>query len=525
MKAISLFLFLWAIPSAFCQRTFMKSIDIRNLNEQSTCIIKWGDAMAIYLADVCFQEHTFCDEIMKIDKDGAVIWRRNLQSTDSIGNIGKYALATMGENLLVGLTGDSPGEHLYIDLRLISPDGDSLWSMKIKRNAKLILRSLALTEDNKIICAVNWINPNNIWDTFIIKLDTSGHIYWEKHYIGSKGQLHFVPLSVYPLPHNEVLAYHKFCSLVDDCFYKNKQLRRLDSLGNTIWIRNFEGNHRHGFENCLKLNNGNYVIDYKKDEYEQDPRKTLDGPECIRAISPEGDSLWEVRFYTRFDSNGLERETELTTFSIRLAKNGDILGCGYRFLVNKDHGEACWIFRISQEGKVLWQRLIQYGLTPSNRSNLEILWDIAEDSDGNIWCSGEVYDTIPGMPSNPRWTYDVLLCKLSPDGCLLKACGPDLKVQHASDLRNATEEIRFDSKPAAKIIPNPVFDRMNIVPNGSHRIKAWALYDVTGNRLKVRCLHTSEHLELDLSPLAAGMYYISLEFFDHTKQVSKIIKQ
>ncbi len=480
MKLLMPLLLCFTLNSVIGQPTFSKSYDFEQDNEYGTCIKQWGDDMVIYIPAVCKGNTVICYKLLKINQHGEVIWKKTLNYPRVSSSIGIHSLNIVGNNLLVGLTGDDSDLKQYFDLRMFSPDGDSLWSAQIKRERNLILRSLIITD--------------------------KGNIIWERRFPEQNHKAITASMN-YGLPNEQFLITTLFCPL--SCGNQGKQLWYMDADGNKIWEKSFEGEPFDNFPSAVGLNNGNFVVSYKRYEW---PNTQITAPACVQCLNSSKDSLWEHCFLNTLHVN---------INSMTKAKNGDIIGCGAKGY--DEPGQSGWLFRMTEEGEVLWERSIFYDLDPYTGHWGGNLLGITEDKDGNIWAAGSCYDTFPNhdpwIDSDNAW-----VLKLSPNGCLLQGCNSE--IQLVSDYVSAIKNnIVHSEKNFIRISPNPSFDIFKISPVAGSKIRSWSLYNMMGQEIQNGRSLLSNPIRVNLSACTNGVYLIRLQLENGGLFISKLIKQ
>ena len=73
------------------------------------------------------------------------------------------------------------------------------------------------------------------------------------------------------------------------------------------------------------------------------------------------------------------------------------------------------------------------------------------------------------------------------------------------------------------LYPNPVSDKLVI--ESQENIKQITIYDVQGKQLRSSYLNNSERVELDVSILQNGVYFIEIKAFNGNSVIRKVIKQ
>ncbi|MBX2930094.1 MAG: T9SS type A sorting domain-containing protein [Saprospiraceae bacterium] len=201
---------------------------------------------------------------------------------------------------------------------------------------------------------------------------------------------------------------------------------------------------------------------------------------------------------------------------MRRAANGDLIGMGYVRLSSQGLGTCGWIFRISPQGELRWQRTIA---DLRSRIKSSYFYDVAEDPDGMLVFTGLYQDTFSNHTpwiNNPN----VWLVKLDSMGCLEPGCGEVQIVTSTRELVTPSVE-----KPVLIASPNPAHDFFHLSLAGfAHpvfplRVRLW---DMQG-----RLVQSTEAQEYPVSiqsrQLPPGMYLAQVQTAAGQTGVVKVV--
>jgi len=277
--------------------------------------------------------------------------------------------------------------------------------------------------------------PHTMAQIRIIKTDTSGNLLFSKILVDtfdvSAGYGDITPTD----NGNYLLS-----SVVLDYYYhpgrQGTVLFMLDAEANPIWSRVLDFrifNYQEGISTSLAGGGG--AVMWMKDTLTNDP-----------------EIAWDFLLMYGIDSNGNRTWTHewnkwayKTVYRIKQAGNGDILGVGFHKRGGPTKGKS-WLFRMTNTGELLWERLYSDSLLRPWSPQLELL-DIYEMADGRIAATGIVFDTNTVGLLNPN----VVVLVLDQNGCLEPGC-PD-GIQY---ITSALEPIfKLPDLPCLVIAPNP----------------------------------------------------------------------
>ncbi len=258
-------------------------------------------------------------------------------------------------------------------------------------------------------------------------------------------------------------------------------------------------------DGLVVMPDNNYVFSHYK--YITSPDVYVDNwPVNVSKISSDGNQiLWEYVF----ESKG----HDLNNFLFK-AKNNDIIGGGMHLIVddgpNKwNQEELGWIYRISKDGKLLWQRKfadIRYNPFYSTfNSGLEL-------PNGDLVFGGSV-DTLYD-PGNPKPTTNCWVIKVDSNGCILPDC---LDTIFVTSLKNGIIIIPED----IIVYPNIATDHITVQIPESNEPETMIIIDMNGRIQK----QMSYDPHINISQLVPGIYIILFYWENGKSQSAKFIKK
>ena len=200
----------------------------------------------------------------------------------------------------------------------------------------------------------------------------------------------------------------------------------------------------------------------------------------IRAVNNDGSISWQFDHPISFDQLREIRH-------LKLAANGDILGCGIyaNFAEDPVVNRVPYLFRMTSEGEMLWERAY-IDLDLHGEAKWGVFSDVKELADGSLILLGQIQNE----------NDDILLMKVGADGCLTENC-------NELQLITATSKIERDQR-FINIFPNPTFEQIYIDTDIS--LRSIDIYNIYGQLVK-----SYEHeKKIDLSFLSPGLYLIQL---------------
>jgi hypothetical protein len=334
-----------------------------------------------------------------------------------------------------------------------------------------------------------------------MKSDSLGVKLWDK--IIDIGSPQYIGEDFAVLPNGD-MAFGYRNSPVQD-YQETLALTRTDSLGNVLWTKEYQNNEDNYCRAYMTpLHNGGFVLGYCDPDWDVgDILVHLFGTDSL------GNVEWEYIFPKRSP-----RLRKLITTS-----NGDIIGCGIQSVEGDDGGDFGWLFRMTQEGELLWKRAYR----PDQSVPVNIiseLNDVVETPDGGIAAIGTMMDS---LPDGSGWGLDVWLLKVDSDGCFTPGCTDSIvtaTVERRGGVLHSDRQVYF------RLSPNPVGGEaglafFNPVPKNA----AVRVFNAQGQPVREQEVPVgSEEARVDFSGLPAGLYSIVFEIEGKIVQSEKIVK-
>jgi hypothetical protein len=282
-------------------------------------------------------------------------------------------------------------------------------------------------------------------------------------------------------------------------------ITKFDSLGQVIWQTVMQppvflqGPGRVNVH-VTELHNGNLVINWEI--WEDTDIEISSNKLVVYGLSGEtGDTLWSSPFNVPVPSYPYIR-------GLHTASNGDIIGFGYisnvpGYMTGIDIG---WMFRMSPQGQLKWQRAIHDLRSPLNM--LSVFYDVAELPNGDLVFVGSYQDTFPNQDpfvNNPN----IWLVRTDSAGCLTPDCGDVQVVMDSGIISSVWEELLPEREQLPfQVFPNPATEAWNVEwPYNTNA--QLVLYNMQGQALRQEALQpgTNRVSALNLPP---GMYVMQV---------------
>ncbi|MFQ5486309.1 MAG: hypothetical protein ACE5DO_13385, partial [Desulfobacterales bacterium] len=305
-----------------------------------------------------------CDGLLKVDSLGNLLWQK-IYHAFPYSFDGRKIKHVFGDGyLFCGSAFSSTGFHPF--LMRLDENGDSLWLRFYVDSLMRKAGDFEIKADGKILVYGAGSIAPNYQHAFVMQTDANGEKEWvttidvhSPQYRG--GDFHL-------LGNKDMVFGYKRSPLEN--FEHTLALTRTDSLGNVLWTKEYQTNEDDYCNAYMTpLLNGGFVLGYCIDTSSSSIQ--FGKPPKLFATDSLGEPTWTYTF------TGAKRRTITRLIT---ASNGDIIGSGYRSLENGQYG---WLFRLTQEGELLWKRAYQ----PEQPVPIDIiseLNDVIETPDGGI---------------------------------------------------------------------------------------------------------------------------------------------
>ena len=271
--------------------------------------------------------------VLKLDADGNKLWEKTFGGTlDDMAD--SIQQTTDGGYIVAGYTTSFEGEgHVYV-LKL-DAGGNKLWEKTFAGIYADRARSVQQTRDGGYIVAgfTNSFGAGGD-DVYILKLDASGDLEWEKTFGGT---LDDMADSVQQTRDDGYIVAGHTCSFASSDVYVIK----LNADGYEEWYRVIGDEHYYESANCIQLTgDGGYIIaGYTASE-------TGWRDFYILKLDASGDLEWEKTF-------GGDRDDE--AYSIQQTSDGGYIVAGYTTSFGAGE-EDVYVLKLDADGNKLWEK-------------------------------------------------------------------------------------------------------------------------------------------------------------------------
>jgi hypothetical protein len=425
-------------------------------------------------------------QVVKLDTSGNLLWQKVLggsfaaihQTSDG----GYIAAGSTSSNLVLGYHGFIDGWVVKLDA-----SGNLLWQKCLGGSSGEVAYSIQQTSDGGYIVAgftrsndgdVSGNHGNR--DGWVVKLDASGNLLWQKCLGGSDHEVFtaiqqtsdggYIVAGFTTSNDGDISGYHDF---------GDGWVVKLDASGNLLWQKCLGGSYGDGIYSIQQTSDGGYIVAGYTDSNDGDVSGNHDvqhhvyGDGWVVKLDASGNLLWQKCL------GGSQTDV---IYSIQQTSDGDYIAAGYTGSndgdVSGNHGFGDgWVVKLVASGELLWQKCL-------GGSGSDSFDAIQQTSDGGYIAAGST-NSNDGDVSGYHGGDEGWVVKLAPENL-------------------GTEELSVNAKIG--LYPNPVKDVLHFTFN-EPVLKA-EIFDLNGRLIKTAEVFNNQ---LTVSSLSKGIYFLNLQ--------------
>ncbi len=441
--------------------------------------------------------------VVKIDNTGTIQWQKSLggsgqdhgqsgqQTADGGYIIGGYTTSNDGD--VIGFNGG----HDFWAVKLDS-NGNIEWQNPLGGSVDDYGREIKQTADGGyIMIGFTYSNNGDVSgnhgeaDYWVVKLDASGAIQWEKTLGGTstdEGD------SIQQTADGGYIATGHSFSSDGDVTSGNQGLRdywvvKLDSNGTIEWENSMGGSATDYGWHIIQTTDGGYIVagDTSSDDGDVTGHQGISDYWVVK-LNSTGDIQWEKTL-----GGSLDDEAK----SIRQDTDGGYLVAGISGSMDGDvsgniGGPDFWVVKLDPNGNLLWEK----SLGGSSNEGAE---GIQLTSDGGYIVAGYTASN-DGDVSGNHGNLDFWVTKLS------------------GSLGSPENEL----SASVTLYPNPAKEKLTI--HSQTPLTICKVYDTTGKLIRLFSLEDSFFNTIDVSRLHGGFYFLELNTVANRKLVRPFVK-
>ncbi|WP_241486058.1 T9SS type A sorting domain-containing protein [Chryseobacterium angstadtii] len=439
--------------------------------------------------------------IVKLDPSGMIQWQKSLggtlyESSNSIQQTSDGGYIIAGQSF--STDGDVTGNHGNADYWIVKLDasGNLQWQKSLGGSKEDVANSVQQTSDGGYIIAGESYSTDGdvtgnhgISDCWIVKLDTSGTMQWQKSLGGSSYER---ANSIQQTSDGGYIMAGAASSTNGDVSINHGNedfwIVKLDASGTIQWEKTLVGNLADSAQSIQQTSEGAYIVAGLSNSVNSEiPTVFGVSNYCVAKLDANGNTLWQ-RYY---GGSGGDHP-----FSTQQTSDGGYIVAGgtssFDGDVTGNHGGFdYWILKLDPSGNIQWQKSL-------GGSDYDEAYSIQQTADGGYILAGMGFSAngnITGYYGNS----DAWIVKLS-------------------SAQLSTAESQLMNKP--HIYPNPGKDFVYISPlPGETTI---SISDMSGRKLFTR-KYSEQKAAIDVRAFTNGTYLIQVFYKDEIILSEKLI--
>jgi hypothetical protein len=431
---------------------------------------------------------------LKLSPDGQHLILKTLRSSIKTYETWLGNLLPMDDGNLIdiGFSVDSTTKAIVIKY---TPEGDTIltkeyFSYYYPNNPFIVPHQIIKASDGAFFI-LNDIEKENTSDNdfSIVKLDSELNILWQKKYGDSWDD---IVRSLIVDDSGMIIGSSKE-SLGNQNFVNRTHLLKIDTGGTLQWqYLSPPGILQDAARDIVKTNDGGLVVASGRGiEVPANPSisvlKWTGG--YIFKLDADRKLAWELEINEDFTPTFRNYFSRL----IAVDSGNAYIAAGQFAEIISDSARdiSAWLYKISSEGKLMWQR--KHHIVESNL-DLHVVYDLKQTPDGGFILVGEATDYLADTLYQQAW-----LLKLDSFGCLIPGC-------HLTPVEEA-------GQPPAQLVlyPNPAKDFLNFQLRSTRPVQeaTFRITDVQGRLVReFKTRHPEDTFIVPVWDWAAGVYFL-----------------
>ncbi|MFA3782218.1 T9SS type A sorting domain-containing protein [Melioribacteraceae bacterium 4301-Me] len=227
--------------------------------------------------------------ILKLDSNGDSLWLKAFSNSD-IENASRIIATQDGGFILCGsTTSNSPGATSDVLVMKVDQDGNLIWKKSYGGSGGQQASDILALSDGYIFTGSTSDPSTGISDVYLVKIDLSGNLIWEKTLGGSEFD---AANSVYPASDGGFILAGYTSSYGAGA--RDAYLLKTDANGNEQWHKTFGTEHSDGFASVIQTNDGGYLcVGYLNTFFSQ---QFIYDDLFVVKTDAQGNSVWQKTF-------------------------------------------------------------------------------------------------------------------------------------------------------------------------------------------------------------------------------------
>ena len=460
-------------------------------------IVLMDDGYLIGCGTVNQQNGKEYSALLKIDWNGDYAWSKSYYWEPYQPDIAyDNPIAIASDKVYMVCQTDSDSTQKNFQLFCLNPEGDTLWSQIYAKDFDDIISGMMSLSDSTLLLYGMEGTTDVLNVARLVKVGKDGIVFWDKTYGDEFGRSAL--RDVKELPDSSLIMASVVCHYGSNCLLERyPALTKVDKDGNKLWTKTYNESESYLKALVTPLDDGGYALAWTRDTFfwTVDPY-----PPVIYFL----DSLGNIE--SEYD--GFVRPGNYYMTKLKRMSNGDILGVGITLDFSDGETYGGWLFRMTQEGELVWERKISDRRYPDLYGQF---FDAIETPDGGIIAVGNI-------STNGFQNAEVWIVKLDGEGCMVPGCtGDSIFITPVKDLPAQDNSFfTLSPNPSGNNTNASLWDGLNL---RDCRVKITNL----SGQLLTEIVPASFNQQLSTDGLPNGVYLVQLEQSGRLLQSQKLV--
>jgi hypothetical protein len=336
--------------------------------------------------------------VVKLNADRTIDWQKTLGGSDDDFLTQMIPLAD-GGCMLAGYTtsknGDITGNHGSVDCWIVklNAGGTIVWQKALGGSNTDMAQSIIATSDGYMVAGHTGSTDGNVtgnhgdYDVWVVKLNESGTIIWQKTFGGTGNEY---ARAITSTTDGGYLIGGRTNSTDGDVTGnhggEDLWLIKLNAAGNVVWQKTYGGTEKEAMQSILPVSDGGAIVAGYTNSLNGDVTGNHGGYDCwIVKINNSGAIAWQKTLGGSADEQ---------VFSMVSAQNGGLAIAGLTTSADGDvtgfhGGNDSWVVRLDANGAMVWQKAVGGSLIDNSYAiaasgNNFIVAGMSRSMDGDI---------------------------------------------------------------------------------------------------------------------------------------------
>ncbi|MBI3500369.1 MAG: caspase family protein [Bacteroidetes bacterium] len=302
----------------------------------------------------------------------------------------------MGEIMVCGETWNDSNQTYDGTVMKLDFAGNKIWQKNFGYGGTEYFTCIAAVSGGYVLCGKTSSKGAGSDDFWLVKIDESGNLLWEKTYgsnYDDKAQY------VLETKTGDLLVCGNQMTVSSSSIAA--WVLKLNSSGEKIWDKKIGGHFRCYAQSAGEMDGKFIIAGYIEPNSYDKEEKYKENKARLTALDQNGNTVWDKVFVGTTDPKGEEKDDEFADVTV---SGNEIIACGYNESKSKNGYEDMWVMKLNAQGEMQWEQFFG-GINEDKATAL------AKTEDGIVLCGK--------TESRETGSTDISVVKFSNEGKLL----------------------------------------------------------------------------------------------------------